>query len=375
MLESSPKQRQSEAIVHPEPTMKLEQKHRAGSVSSGVSLTHRLLLVLSFLILNLLSPVKAQFGNCFAQMLRADGDEDRLLSPTEYAELITRITTGAINELYDNLATDLVDVFVASQQSGAGVDISGVESVEADAMASAESFCFSIYTALVEVLQISTTQQQCLIAMAIYDRNRDNVLDREEYTLFVNRMGAFRHMAGEIPLQDIFEDFSGPDGDTVSVSGSKPGPPPTVLEQLFLENLCRQVFVAIAVSEEPDDPSPMAAPTIIETRPSVWPTIGFGLCVFAITISDLNRDDFLSPDGEYLIPPWSKYSVDMPVINSNTCACYRVDRRCLSERLCNHQLLCLKSRSRCELTRPCSARILCFLESPMGRRNCSWISN
>jgi hypothetical protein len=75
-------------------------------------------------------------------------------------------------------------------------------------------------------------------------------------------------------------------------------PEPTMkLEQKhLLSPVTAQVFVAIAVSEEPDDPSPAAAPTIIETRTSARPTVDLRGCRFAIILANTrNRDTFLSP--------------------------------------------------------------------------------
>lgn len=242
--------------------------------------------------MNLLPPITAQYGNCFGQILRADGNADQLLSPSEYAHLITSITSDALSEPYGNLAIDLVDVFVASQQSE-GVDISAILSDAGDVTA-VESFCFSVYTALVEVLQVIITQQQCLVSMAVYDRNRDDLLDLVEYINFAARLEGGVYVGSKDHLRAIFDDWS--NDDAISVVGSKPGSLPTDSELVSLENLCRQVFVAIAVSENPPEalptPAPFgsgqsmttSAPTISESRQ----------CSLSILVSNLNRDDLLN---------------------------------------------------------------------------------
>jgi hypothetical protein len=164
------------------------------------------------------------------------------------------ITSDAISERYCDLATDLVDVFVASQQSVDGVDISAIWIDTCDVTA-VESFCFSIYTALVEVLQISTTHlQRCRASMSVYDRNHDDLLDRAECALFVSRLQGGVYVGSEIPLPAIFDDWSN-DG-TISTVGSKPGSLPTDSERVMLEYLCRQVFVAIAVISRGALPTP-----------------------------------------------------------------------------------------------------------------------
>jgi hypothetical protein len=262
-------------------------------VALGLPSTQRLLRILLLLVLNLLPSVTAQYGSCFSQILWADGDADRLLSSSEYAHLITRVTSDAISEPYDDLEIDLVNVFVASQQSVDGVDISAILSDAGDVTA-VESFCFSMYTALVDVLQISTTQQQCLVSMAVYDRNRDDLLDLEEYIRFAARLEGGVSVGSKDLLRSIFDEWA--KNDTISVVGSKPGSLPTDSEIVLLENLCRQVLIAITVSENPPEALPTPAPfgsgqSMITPAPTIP---GRRLCFISLVISDLDRNDLLN---------------------------------------------------------------------------------
>jgi len=248
--------------------------------------------------------VAAEYTSCFSQINTSDADGDRDQSQAEYAELVRLMTAAAIDEPYESLPVQLGNLYAYRSSGGTGgVDISGIDTVGDFSM---ESYCRSIYSALVEALDITTTERQCFVAMTIGDTDRNNLLFREpEWVTFANTISGgdfgitlpFVDLPG--PVRVVFEDFSAGE-DSVSVLGSKPGVTPTNEQLVYLQNMCRQISISIVAGEQPPlDPEPTPAPVQAPSPSEQSPTVSFPICRNAIIVSDLNRDDYLNEE-EYV---------------------------------------------------------------------------
>lgn len=282
--------------------------------SSLISSAAMPLLVMISLLL--LQPVASQtpYRTCYEALSSADGDRNSVLTQAEYVESLRILTFGAVSvNSYENLSEELKSGFTFRAPDGSpGVDISEVASSSSSSMS---LFCTSIYAGLVESLGIATSQQACFIAMSVGDIGRDDALAAEpDFVRYANQMAggsygiSISFASLPPPLQAVYNDFA--DGDNgIPVIGSKPGTTPTIEDQSFLTNLCRQTAVAVVAGEQPmATPATMAGTTPATSAPvssptdgagSITPLFTFSDCTTAMLVSDLNRDDFFA-QAEYL---------------------------------------------------------------------------
>jgi hypothetical protein len=296
---------------------KRESKWSACSSSSSRSSSAPRLLLLLVLLLNImwLPTITAQYANCFGFLAQADAVNDRILSEAGFTELVRLMTSGAIDEpVFSALPVAVSDLYVVPfGDATGGVDIMGIDG-GADS-AAMEAFCFSIYPVLADALGVTTTERQCFVAMTIGDTNRNDLIVQEsEFVRFANQMSggefgisiAFDDLPD--PVNAVFEDFStgSGGGQSINVTGSKPGTTPTATELVFLQNLCFQISVAIIAGQQeplvnpsPSGPVPTPAPVSVPAPVVTSPTVSFAVCRNGLIVSDLDRNDFLNEE-EYV---------------------------------------------------------------------------
>jgi hypothetical protein len=277
------------------------------------------------------------YNGCKAQILAADADNNDQLTRAEYATLIAALTN---NEIENELPITLVaafNVLLASSTISTSTphdanDGMAVISLKTTAGGNdnilVQRICNVVYAALVETLGITTTDQQCFIAMTLADINRDNFLtnrneeevqsQEQEYGRFIARLFPryYPTTAGAPHYQDLPDTvravLHGLEGDAsgaIDVSGSRPGASLTDAQLGALRNVCRQVLVAVTVNPPPpslseppasntgggaaaaDAPTPAPASSSSQLPPRN--------CLIAITVSDVNRDDMLNTE-EYV---------------------------------------------------------------------------
>jgi hypothetical protein len=159
------------------------------------------------------------------------------------------------------------------------------------------------------------TLQQCQIALAIGDSNRDDVLAGEvEYPRFVNQLSG-QQFSGTTsvadlpqPYQDSYSKYADSSIGGIDVQGSKPGQTPTAAQEEQLNELCTET-IAILNGEEvqpgppTDPPAPTDAPqpTADDASSNIdcTGTIPRAQCNTGLAIADLSRDDLLN-EAEYV---------------------------------------------------------------------------
>jgi hypothetical protein len=164
--------------------------------------------------------------------------------------------------------------------------------------------------------------QQCKIALAIGDSNRDDLLSRNsEYVRFVNQLSGQQFSSvssfDELPpaLQANYDQNAGSGGE-IDISGAKPGQSSTASQDEQIAALCDSTTAALngdtATPEATNPPAPNVAPSA-ETSPpqpsgggtvegpavDCTGTVSRSQCNTALAIADLSRDDLLNQD-EYI---------------------------------------------------------------------------
>lgn len=151
------------------------------------------------------------------------------------------------------------------------------------------------------------TEQQCTLAMAIRDSNRDDQLSQDEYVNFLNQLFANKYAStpfSSLPceVQQIFDTYAV--GGSIDVSGTKPGQTATAEQETRISELCSQVLTTVNSNPTSgpceDDSSPVESPV---EAPVAAPTGGGGgsvncegtiqraQCNTALAIADLSRDN------------------------------------------------------------------------------------
>lgn len=158
------------------------------------------------------------------------------------------------------------------------------------------------------------TEQQCTLAIAIRDSNRDDQLSQTEYVTFLNQLFGNQYASStflSLPceLQETFSEYADSGTNTINVEGTKPGQTPSAEESQRISDMCTQI-IAIVDSNPPDGPCTDSSPVV--GAPVAAPTGGGGAgevdctgtiqrsqCNTALAIADLSRDDQMDP-SEYV---------------------------------------------------------------------------
>jgi hypothetical protein len=153
------------------------------------------------------------------------------------------------------------------------------------------------------------TIQKCKIALAVGDKNRDDLLDQNEYLRFVNQLGSkiledeptdyvaissFDELSQS--LKDDYDYFSNPELGQINISGSKPGDVPTPIQDVQINELCELISTKIL------DPNAIADPDPTDNdAPSTdcSSAVGTNQCNIDLSISDSIKNDLLD-ESDYV---------------------------------------------------------------------------
>jgi len=152
--------------------------------------------------------------------------------------------------------------------------------------------------------------QQCMIALAVGDTNRDDVLSKSEYLRFVNQLASKIWNDGNNDyvalsffddlsqsLKENYDYFSDPELGQINILGSKPGQVATSEQDTHIAELCD--FTSKKIRDPnfdlidnndpitPDDNIPI-------TGKDCSPTIDRGKCNQDLSISDSNQNDLIN---------------------------------------------------------------------------------
>ncbi|KAG7366728.1 hypothetical protein IV203_029398 [Nitzschia inconspicua] len=160
--------------------------------------------------------------------------------------------------------------------------------------------------------------QQCKIALAIGDTNRDELLSRNmEYVRFVNQLSSQQFSAitsfDELPpgLQANYDQNAG-EGGEIDIGGSKPGQTPTAAQEAQVSALCDSTIAALSGDTVATQPSNALSPSLAPQPTAGGGSSGGGApaadctgtvsrsqCNTFLAIADLSRDDLLN-ESEYI---------------------------------------------------------------------------
>lgn len=156
-------------------------------------------------------------------------------------------------------------------------------------------------TSVPTVFLDEATYRGCLIAMAISDANRDDIIDREDYVRFVNRLTRNAYVGdsfGDLDeaLTGNFEFLALVDVDGIDARGSKPMH--AVDDDTHLRRACTYTITALAdiVAMAPTRAPASSSPP----RPSPPLAYNPAVCFLSMVIADRNRDERLD-EAEYVL--------------------------------------------------------------------------
>ena len=132
---------------------------------------------------------------------------------------------------------------------------------------------------------------RCVIAMAVSDIDRDDVMDPQEYVRFINRLNQEAFVGDSFDeldprLQDNFNFLADTEGG-IDIYGSKPGQ--MIADDQPLRRICTYTLTV-------NDQVAMEAPTVSPGSSQV----SFSMCFLSLVISDLDRNEELN-QAEYVM--------------------------------------------------------------------------
>lgn len=217
---------------------------------------------LCFLLAQLPS-IYAQYSSCRDILTRSNRDGDDTLQAGEIPGFISRLTSGIIDvNSVENLPEPFQEVFSSRDNS---INLLGIsDSTATSDILELEAFCDDVYDALGEYMGISVTQNACIGALQIADKNPGNgrVNFEPEFLAFTTSLAGTDFGAttsAELPerLIAVFDDFSG-GGEVKSSAG---------LEYLvkFCQRTALQAKIEMDKPDLPETPAP-SAPRIVLTN-------------------------------------------------------------------------------------------------------------
>lgn len=133
------------------------------------------------------------------------------------------------------------------------------------------------------------------------DTNRNNLLDQEEYVIFLNWLlnGAFDGLTfDELPYRyrNLYNDLE--EGGGIDISGSKPDTMPTTEQGIFLQHLCDEAKKLFTDTDPPSVPVMTRSPRIGDES-CTDETVDERDCLIDLTFADSDRDSKLTEE-EYV---------------------------------------------------------------------------
>ena len=219
-----------------------------------------------------------ELKTCTKFMVLSDTNRNSILEDSEFVTFVSRLTTAQdfSNYEFTDLDIKLRQIYEGTSSAVDGINIDGSKPGQEATQSQEKLFqalCTAVYSAIEELEAIgpntkvpmpqsspsqapSVTMVEisdeffrvCKTAMLVADRNRDDVLEAEEYVRFLNRL-TISEFSGEVfadlepALQIGFRNVA-IDGK-VNVYGSKPGTTSSPEEQGHLRHVCESAHAAI----------------------------------------------------------------------------------------------------------------------------------
>ena len=249
------------------------------------------------------------FAQCRVSLAVADANRDKALTEVEYVGFLNRLTSNAYaNTLFTDLSAALKNNFNTLAMFNApseAISIAGSLPAEYD-VATAEQKAFlqricddtqtitigngpgvtnppgTLIPSVTTPLGISPpgvmvlTLNQCRPSMFIADADRDTLLNKEEYAVFVNRLvptTSYPNFDSLTPfLQQNYDALAASsDRGQISVFGATPAQPADAIQIGFLEKVCTDTQVAAAAGGPATSAVSTIAPTPIASAASPSP--------------------------------------------------------------------------------------------------------
>ncbi|CAJ1945199.1 unnamed protein product [Cylindrotheca closterium] len=262
------------------------------------------------------------FIDCKINISIADEDRSNRMKKTEFVVFLNRMSS---NQFSGNDFTELPQRFQSyfeDNKGTGGIDVSGARPGQTPTTAENDSltqFCDETKNLIAASAPVgpptdggggggptsppavdcdgTIAQQQCFIALAISDRNRDDLLQEDDYIRFVNRLSSNEYVDAtqleQLP-SNIRSNFRNLENNgAISISGSKPGQSASTEEEDFLSRVCCETDLAVqdpgAISPPSGGPFPTTAPV-----QQCVSSISRQQCNIFLSIADLSKDNFLN---------------------------------------------------------------------------------
>lgn len=157
---------------------------------------------------------------------------------------------------------------------------------------------------------LQSLYQQCKVAMAVGDIDKDDLLSRSEYLRFVNQLGSkiwndpdtdYVQYSGfdALPqsLKGNFDSFANPTISRIDISGAKPGQVATSEQATKLNDLCD--MTALKILDSKDDPGQIEQPYTNNPSADCNEIVDRGACNVDLSTSDISRNNLLD-ESEYV---------------------------------------------------------------------------
>ena len=261
------------------------------------------------------TPVDTSFHLCFSELNDNDADHNQVLSSSEFAKLIKRITNGylnirsqspyemaAINAAYDSrVNTSLGGMpFMGALQM-----LNGQTVTDPSSLATAEGFCNALYTQLYLVYGVDyLTKPSCRIAFTRADTNADAILTMLEYVNFTyyvqqttppaSQPQPFSSLASNI--QQVFDAFAN------AGSAGNPKIDTNHLRTNFVISICDDTYLFVRINQKAP-PSPTSSSSSLQdgsfpvaTPSSQDKNSTTTQCIQGALLFDSNADGILNPN-------------------------------------------------------------------------------
>jgi hypothetical protein len=276
---------------------------------------------------------------CNTALSIADLSRDDLLDESEYVRFINRLSNNEYSgQLFSDLPGNIQDVYDKFATTDSQIDVFGSkpgQSASSEQDEFLDGLCCETDLAVqnpgastedqptmapqpseapgpTESLPPTFGESYCRTSMASVDFNRDDLLNEEEYVLFLNRLTSnqFADLTFDeldVTLQQNFETLIGPD-DQINIFGSKPGQSASDEQEANLDNICLETAIALnGVDSSNPPPVSTAAPVTTPSSPTPTPgieptfppTFAQSTCYTAMASSDFSRDDYMNEE-EYV---------------------------------------------------------------------------
>ena len=160
---------------------------------------------------------------------------------------------------------------------------------------------------------LQTVFKQCIIALAIGDIDRDDLLSKNEYLRFVNQLSSRIPNSDYVEVSDFdrlpqslrnnFDSFSDSALSRIDIYGAKPGQVPTSQQETQINNLCESTSTTILVSGGDDPVKPVDPYPNNDnnhgTGTDCSAAIDRGRCNVDLSISDSSQNNLLD-ESDYV---------------------------------------------------------------------------